>query len=568
MKRIKKHAFWILVVFAAFALCSCDTEALKALDENSDVNPWALGPIIAVATFSSEDLTCATTGVLAYRGVIPLWIGVFWCWLGIFVGDNGLYWLGRWLGPKAAKLWLFRSVLTPKRIRRGERMFAKHGGWVLFTSRFLPGTRVAFFVAAGIVKYPFNKFAILLGIAAGLWAPAVAWFAFHLGEKVESFLVAYEKLAVVSLGVAVVGTWILIQLIIPLFTHRGRMMWVCRLRRMCEWRFWPSAIVFSPVFFYILWLGIKHRKPLAFTACNPVFDNENNSDLLNALGDNERVAKWKGLKISDGAEKNVGVIEAFIESNNLQLPVVLKPDIGEHGRQVSVVRSLEQARECLDNCASDMVVQEYLPGEELTVFYAQRPGAEQSEILSTARRELPKVEGDGKRTLERLILANPHALRMAGFFLDEHEDQIDEIPPEGTTICLTEVGARQRGGILTDAEKTGFNPESIRLALDELVGNVHGFHFGQFGLKLAADGSSFKLIDFGGIGAETGHIYQRGFPLWRAWRDVAMHWRVAFEIGMANIANGAKPLTLRGWIRRRRQRRGLGFSAAHPAAAG
>lgn len=547
----------------ALTLCACDTASvIEAAKEGEPINPWLLGPILAVATLSSEDLTCATAGVLAERGVISFAVGAFWCWLGIFIGDNGLYWIGRWLGPRSARLWLFRSVLTPKRIKRGAKMFEIHGGWVLFTSRFLPGTRVAFFVSAGIVRYPFRKFALLLAIAAGLWAPAVAAFAMWLGDRVEHFLVLYEKIAVVSLVIAVVGAWIAIQLIIPLLSHRGRMMWVCRLRRLCEWQFWPTGLIFSPVFFYNIWQGVKHRRLMAFTACNPGLPLDSKSAMLGSLGVSDRVARWRVLDPAEPMEQRLGAVEKFVSENGLAFPLVLKPDVGQHGRKVAIVNSIDEVRARLEDSATDMLVQEFATGEELSVFYAKRPGSEKSEILSTTGRALPTVIGDGKRTLERLILANPHALRMAPYFLNEHEDEIDEIPAEGEVVTLSEVGARLRGGILTNASARGVEIETIRLALDQVVAGVEGFHFGQFDLRISPGGNGIKIIDFSGAGSETTHIYEMGFPLWRAWRDLALHWRVAYQIGLANIEAGAEPLTFWAWLRSRRRAR-LGHTV-HP----
>ena len=50
--------------------------------------------------------------------------------------------------------------------------------------------------------------------------------------------------------------------------------------------------------------------------------------------------------------------------HGLQFPVVLKPDAGQRGSGVAIVRSLEQLREYLTNSKFPAILQEYVPGEE------------------------------------------------------------------------------------------------------------------------------------------------------------------------------------------------------------
>ena len=59
---------------------------------------------IAFGTFASEDLACISTGLLIQRGQIGLTAGIVACTAGIFVGDVGLWALGRFFG-RAALAW-------------------------------------------------------------------------------------------------------------------------------------------------------------------------------------------------------------------------------------------------------------------------------------------------------------------------------------------------------------------------------------------------------------------------------------------------------------------------------
>ena len=53
---------------------------------------------IFLATFASEDLTCLAVGLLVHAGQLDPFVGLAGCGLGIFIGDVGLWLLGRLLG--------------------------------------------------------------------------------------------------------------------------------------------------------------------------------------------------------------------------------------------------------------------------------------------------------------------------------------------------------------------------------------------------------------------------------------------------------------------------------------
>ena len=94
-----------------------------------------------------------------------------------------------------------------------------------------------------------------------------------------------------------------------------------------------------------------------------------------------------------------------MRQHGLLFPVVLKPDAGQRGSGVSIVRSSRKLREYLTHAAFPVILQEYVSGEEYGVFYYRYPGDERGRILSVTEKRMPILVGDGKRTLEELILA-------------------------------------------------------------------------------------------------------------------------------------------------------------------
>lgn len=554
----------LLILLGAFGLSGCGQFA-KGLENVESVSPWLVGPLIALATLTSEDLTCVTAGVLASEGTITFAAAVFWCWFGILGGDIGLYLVGRALGERAGDLKILRFVLSPKRLKRGERLFNEHGGWVLFTSRFLPGTRVPAYVAAGVVRYSLWKFSLFLAIAGGLWTPVVVWLAKEWGDAVQEWMAGYEKFVWPALIGAIIVAWLAIEFIVPVLSHRGRRLVLGKWRRFTEWEFWPMWRFYPPVVLYVFWLGLKHRGLTVFTASNPAIPHsgmalESKSQILEGLTGNKeqdaRIARWTLIPAAAESEERLEKLSAWMEEQNLSYPIVLKPDIGERGQGVGIVRGELTALRFLLDCRADLIAQEYIEGLEFGVFYWRMPGAERGEIFSINRKDLIHVTGNGKHNLERLILDDSRAMRMAKFFLQKHEDRIDWIPDEGERFQLTEVGTHCRGALFTDARELLTEP--LLDSIDGLTKQFDGFYFGRYDVRVPSvealkEGRDFKVLELNGVSAEATHIYQPGYSLFRAYRDLAKQWRVAFEIGAANIASGAETTPVREFWRLIRQ---------------
>src|SRR5262249_14614896 len=94
--------------------------------------------LIILATFGSEDLTCITAGLLARDGRLDLLVGLLGCFLGIFVGDLGLWLIGRLIGlGLLRRRWLGR-LLPGRRLDELGEWFDRRGWAAVLAARFLP----------------------------------------------------------------------------------------------------------------------------------------------------------------------------------------------------------------------------------------------------------------------------------------------------------------------------------------------------------------------------------------------------------------------------------------------
>jgi membrane protein DedA with SNARE-associated domain len=140
------------------------------------------------------------------------------------LGDNVGYWIGVRGGRRAAHRFGKYIFLTPERLDRAERFFARRGNRVVVVARFIDGLRQLNGVIAGITAMPWRAFLIYNAIGAALW---VGWWTTvsyllgtHLVEIIEH---AHRyKFWAIAIATIVLGTYIWLHLR-HLRRRRGRL---------------------------------------------------------------------------------------------------------------------------------------------------------------------------------------------------------------------------------------------------------------------------------------------------------------------------------------------------------
>ena len=329
------------------------------------------------------------------------------------------------------------------------------------------------------------------------------------------------------------------------------------LKRWSRWEFWPPYLFYPPVVAYIAYLGFKFRSWTLFTAANPAipaggFVGESKHQILEQLKDAAEWLPCSALLACGGLSERIAEAEEFMRRKALQFPVVLKPDAGQRGSGVAIVRSPEQLHDYLTHAAFPVIVQEYVPGEEYGVFYYRYPGSERGQVFSVTEKKMPVLPGDGKRTLEELILADDRAACMSGFYLSKNSERIHEIPAAGESVQLVEIGTHCRGAIFLDGGHT-ITPE-LEDVIDRIARTFNGFFFGRFDIRVPSRqdfmaGRNIKIVELNGVTSEATHIYDPKHSLFDAYRVLFQQWRIAFEIGDCNREQGVSPSTVRELVR-------------------
>ncbi len=503
---------------------------------------------LALLTLLSEDLACATAGLLVARGELPFGWAALACFLGIFIGDLGLYALGRGIGWVALERAPLRWFVSPTAARAAADWFRRRGYRVLFLTRFLPGSRLPTYLVAGLVGCPLSIFAGSLALAGALWTPAVVGLAAWGGRILGP---GHDTSVVVALGALFAGLWILTHVIASLVTWKGRRLLLSRWRRLTRWEFWPAWLVNTPVVLHWLWLSSRYRSLTLFTAANPGIPTgglvrESKSDILSAFRGDRRIARFRLLAAAVPVTERLAAAEAFLAAEGLAYPVVVKPDVGLRGKDVAVLRDRESLARHLGSTTEDVIVQEHIRGEEFGVFYARFP-SRAGRILSVNGKVFPVVTGDGQQTLEDLILADDRAVCQARLHLERHRGELGRVLAAGERFELVEIGNHCRGTMFTDQRQ--LVTPALLAELDDLSARNPGFCFGRYDLRAPSAealerGEGLRVLELNGVAAEVAHIYQPGSSLVSAYRDLFAQWRLAYAIGAAAVLEGAKPMKL------------------------
>jgi membrane protein DedA with SNARE-associated domain/pimeloyl-ACP methyl ester carboxylesterase len=517
------------------------------LSEAKGATAFVFFLLIVLSTMISEDLTCITAGVLAGQGRMSLTLAVFACIFGIYLGDILLFLSGRIFGRKALKYAPLKWFVSENSVERASIWFQKKGVWAVFLSRFIPGFRLPTYFFAGVARTNFWLFAVCFLIAVFIWTPVLVGLSYKLGAEFvqNSLMNSWWQIAIF-----IVALYLLVRSILQLSTWRGRRLSVGKIRRLRHWEFWSMQMFYPPILVYVAYLAIKFRGLNTFTCTNPAiyasgFVGESKKEIYQGLYKSEAAQPHllKHLFLPKDAEK-LESAKRFIAENNLTFPIALKPDVGERGADVFIVKSFHELEKRLSETTQASILQEFADGDEFGVFYYRYPNEAKGKIFAITEKQFPSVTGDGISSVETLILRDERAVCMAEKYFERNREKLDFVPKKGEYFRIVDIGTHSRGAIFLDG--VWIKTVELEEKIDRICKGYKGFYFGRFDIRTSSiedfkRGENFKLIELNGVTSEATSIYDRKNSLFSAYKTLFEQWRIAFEIGSQNRANGIEP---------------------------
>ncbi len=558
-------------------------------------DPLLLAFLVIGFSLISEDATTVGAALLASGGFAhPLYLFLL-ANLAILIGDAGLYLMGR-TGGRIRPL---RRLLAHRRLYRFRRWLKRHEGAVLVASRFLPGSRLPTYAACGFYRLSFPRFLGWLSLGSLAWTGLVFAVVGATSAAVVALLGGMRWWA--GLGLLAAGL-VLPHLLRPLVLRLVRVPVLAaagkggRKRRRAEimpvdavsreeaqtggavpapsgtplappagmpplesvgpavshFEFWPSWRFYGPMLPIWAALAIRHRGLRWPLAANPGFEmgglvGERKSDVLARFGPHARAALAPFVVLPAGAPaQRLAVARSALADGRVRLPLIAKPDIGCRGAGVKRIADRDGLAATLALYPEEVpiVLQNCVAAEgEAGIFYVRHPDEAAGRLFSMTLKYFPRVVGDGRRTLRRLIADDPRAGRLAHLYHPRLADRLDEVVPAGEIVRLTRVGAHSKGAIFRDG-RPWITPALTR-AIDRIARDIDGFFIGRFDVRFddfaaLREGRDFTVIEVNGAGGEATHIWDSRFSLIEAWRDLARQYDLLFRIGRANARRGAR----------------------------
>lgn len=231
----------------------------------------------------------------------------------------------------------------------------------------------------------------------------------------------------------------------------------------------------------------------------------------------------------------------------LTFPFILKPDLGERGWMVRRINNEQDIERYLKEIKIDFIMQELVDLPlEFGVYYIRFPSQQQGFVNSITGKEFLSVTGDGKKTLQELILEKDRAKIQWTTLRIAYADRLSEIIPPGKRIELVSIGNHCLGTTFLN-----FNHlinGKLNASFDTISKQINGFYFGRYDLRCSSlqdlENGNVKIMELNGCGAEPAHVYHPGSSLIKAIGVLITHWRNLYRVSKENHERGVPYLSL------------------------
>lgn len=313
-----------------------------------------------------------------------------------------------------------------------------------------------------------------------------------------------------------------------------------------NYEYWPWWLFYLPMTPYWLYQAVRAKSLAFFTAVNPGieaggFYGEHKTEIMKNISP-DYLAKTIFIPFGTALEE----LPKLLNINALSYPIIAKPNVGERGTSVSKINSQRELQQYHETADEDYLIQEFIDFSiELGVLFSRMPNEKIGKVSSVTLKEFLTVIGDGKSTIEQLILNNTRARFQLETLQKRLGNEINEVLVKGESRLLEPIGNHCRGTKFINANHL------INRQLDEVFTKVaesyDGFFYGRFDMKVSSFkdlylGKNIKIMELNGVSSDPGHIYDPKYYLWNAYRDLMWHWKRAANISIINQKNGVKPL--------------------------
>ena len=316
-----------------------------------------------------------------------------------------------------------------------------------------------------------------------------------------------------------------------------------------QWEYWPVQIFNIPVVVIWLWNALRSRDLFFFTLANPGIETgglfgESKSNILRKIPETFRpkTVLWETPIIQEE-------IEELFAISGLHFPVIVKPDIGERGWLIEKIYSMNELKDYISKHPINLILQPFVDAPvEVSIMVHRAPDGQFGGVTSICQKEFLSVTGDGESTIGDLVLSKDRSFLHHDSLRKKFDARWYEVLPPGHQLILEPIGNHCRGTKFVN--RNDMIDERIEAVMSGILSSMPDVYYGRFDMKInswedLARGKGIHILEFNGTGSDPAHIFAPGYPLFRAYLDIAMHWKIMARIARQVRQRGGRSVTLK-----------------------
>ncbi len=174
--------------------------SVAGLLKAAGAHPSLQAAAIIIGTFILEDAATVLAATQVEAGLVRPVLALVALYLGIVIGDLGLYGAGR----LAARSPMINRLVSAERHARGRRWLADRVFRVVLVSRFIPGARLPTYTACGFLQVSFPRFTLAAIVATSIWTSLLFLLSLRIGRLLMNHFGAWRWAGAIGFALAVV----------------------------------------------------------------------------------------------------------------------------------------------------------------------------------------------------------------------------------------------------------------------------------------------------------------------------------------------------------------------------
>lgn len=316
------------------------------------------------------------------------------------------------------------------------------------------------------------------------------------------------------------------------------------IKKIFNWEQWPFQILYAPIAPVWLWYIIRSGAVWFFTPSNPKLtfggmEGEPKKEMYDLLPDEFYPNTFNVLP-----QEDFDVVKKKLAENEINFPLIVKPEVGGQGILLRKLDNEEELKNYHKKNPVEYIIQQMVEYPmEISLFYYRFPNQPHGCISGFLHKIPLQVAGDGKHTLQQLIMKHPKAYKRVNELRSKHGMNFDKVLDEGEKYMLSYAANHNRGAHFINLH-TQIDEKLVSI-LDKISLRIDDFFYGRYDIMCTSiedikQEKNFSILEYNGCGAEPNHFYDTGYTLTGAYKEILKHWKVLYQISRYNYNEGVK----------------------------